>query len=865
MMISSAWAKLSEFTTGERRWHSLVGHGTDVAAVLEALLAVPTIRKRLAAAAAMNIDRTTADRLCVLAFLHDLGKANLGFWCKQLSKTEARSRFGVEHAGHIRETATLFCDPSIASKAAEALDFDAVKTWGDGVRPLLFAMLAHHGRPVGEQIESSTSSSRFLRLWQPISSYDPLRELEALGHAARAAYPAAFASDGVPLPSASRFAHLFAGLLSLADWIGSNPDTDWFPLADGNDGDRLTFARERARTVLGRLGIDTSARTLRTEPDNRPFTELFGGRSPFPIQRRAGDIHDEALVIFEAETGAGKTEAALWHFHRLFQAGLVDGLYFALPTRIAATQMHERVTSIAKTMFGSALPPVLAVPGYLKVGEVVGHRLPGWQTLWPDEADEQVVGARWASEHSKRFLAAPIAVGTVDQALLSGLQVGHSHLRAAVLARSLLVVDEVHASDHYMRELIRIVVRNHTTVGGRALLMSATLGSSARIGLTGSDVLPLDDAIRIPYPAVTKGRALEGVDSTGQPKKVAVDRRPVIGNAEVIATLALDAAANGATVAVVRNQVKDAVATQRALEALATPVHEALFRAKGVSTLHHGRFARSDRKLLDDEVTRQLGRDRPTAPRIIIGTQTLEQSLDIDADLLVTDLCPMDVLLQRIGRLHRHVRRRPRGFEEPRVIVLTPEHRDLSRLRARPMNGLGHWPNSEGVYGDVRIIEATLMLLERHDELQIPMMNRYLVEHATHERALADIAQTHGWEDENNRYVGKRSASRSLAHTHGLDMERPFDEKLVFPDEERVRTRLGLDDRVLRLRNPMRSPFGNEIDALNIPGWMAHNIPDEVEVEAIRIGKGIEKFEIRLDRVIFTYDRFGLSSVSEFG
>src|SRR5262249_30089300 len=156
-----------------------------------------------------------------------------------------------------------------------------------------------------------------------------------------------------------------------------------------------------------------------------------------------------------------------------------------------------------------------------------------------------------------------------------------------------------------------------------------------------------------------------------------------------------------------------------------------------------------------------------------------------------------------------------------RVMVLTPEYRDLSGLRHRPMHGLGHWPNRDGIYDDVRVIEATLTLLEHHVRLEIPAMNRYLVEHATHEQALAEIGRMRSWEDENHRHQGQKSVAGSLAYAHGLDMERLFDEKLVFPAaEERVRTRLGLDDRVLRLASPVRSPFGTEIDSLSVPGWM---------------------------------------------
>jgi CRISPR-associated endonuclease/helicase Cas3 len=412
-----------------------------------------------------------------------------------------------------------------------------------------------------------------------------------------------------------------------------------------------------------------------------------------------------------------------------------------------------------------------------------------------------------------------------------------------------------------MRELLRIVVGNHTAVGGRVLLLSATFGSSGRRVFTGDNTIPLGKAAAIPYPAVTRGQTLTSVAGTGRTKTVTIDLRPQIGAPDAVAAMALGSARRGATVVVIRNQVKDAIALQQALEGLAGPNHGTLFRAAGIVTLHHGRFARLDRQLLDAEVTKQFGKSREMTPRIVIGTQTLEQSLDIDADLMITDLCPMDVLLQRIGRLHRHIRARPVGFEDPRVIVLIPEQRDLSGLRRRPANGLGHWPDRDGVYDDVRIIEATLTLLERHNQIEIPAMNRYLVEHATHEQTLSEIGSAYGWEDENVRFYGRKSVAGSLAHAHGLNMETPFDERLVFPAaEERVRTRLGLDDRVIRLASPIASPFGLMIDALTIPGWMVRGIPAITEVvEAARIEGG---FQLPLGSETFLYNRFGLGKVS---
>ena len=180
-------------------------------------------------------------------------------------------------------------------------------------------------------------------------------------------------------------------------------------------------------------------------------------------QAAAGTPLDEQLLIIESETGSGKTEAALWRFARMYEAGLVDGLYFALPTRAAATQLHGRVTRFVERMFPPENRPgtVLAVPGYVRAGDVGGHHLQNYEVWWDDQADAATRSRRWAAESAKRYLAAQIAVGTVDQAMMAALKVRHSHMRAACLSRNLLVVDEVHASDPYMRRILKALLDAH--------------------------------------------------------------------------------------------------------------------------------------------------------------------------------------------------------------------------------------------------------------------------------------------------------------------------------------------------------------------------------------------------------------------
>ena len=194
--------------------------------------------------------------------------------------------------------------------------------------------------------------------------------------------------------------------------------------------------------------------------------------------------------------------------------------------------------------------------------------------------------------------------------------------------------------------------------------MSATLGSVARQQWLGAaDQQSVQEAVAAHYPAVSvmgkHGDSMVPAGGNGQEKAVNVAGAPLIGEFAQVAEMAIEAARAGARVLVIRNTVSSALATQEALELAASDDHGLLFSVNGIPTLHHSRFAPDDRRLLDSDVEATLGRNRGSGGLVVVGTQTLEQSLDIDADLLITDLCPVDVLLQRIGRLHRHRPRRP--------------------------------------------------------------------------------------------------------------------------------------------------------------------------------------------------------------
>ena len=644
---------------------------------------------------------------------------------------------------------------------------DAVNSWddcgGETVCALFIAALSHHGQPL--QLEGGRALPHNSRLWSSIGGLDPFAQLECLGQLARRWYPRAFERGGQPLPSRPEFQHHFLGLCTLADWIGSNSEDSWFPFCDEPDDNYMERAREQARDAVRTVGLDIAEQRERFAgaPD---FPGLFPGVAgpPNAIQQAvAGAPLEEALVIIESETGSGKTEAALWRFARMYDAGLVDGLYFALPTRAAAVQLHRRVRGFVTSLMPTQHRPpvVLAVPGYGPDADAEGVALQGYNShaAGHQESDNKP----WAAESSKRYLAAQIAVGTVDQAMMAALRVRHSHMRAACLSRNLLVVDEVHASDPYMRHILKASAGRSP---GRRRLCPADVGHprlsgappvAGRLGAAAGTgchkALPtLPSAL-----GRAAARASAPTGENGQDKSVEIIAAPLIQRFRPgVGDGALQAARAGAKVLVIRNTVSGALATQEALQQAAGDEHGLLFSVNGITTLHHSRFAPHDRRLLDTEVERRLGRDRPAGGQVVVGTQTLEQSLDIDADLLITDLCPGG----RAAAAHRPpppppAQRPARRVRATRCIVLTPAAVDLSPLLQGGPNRTGLGPHGY-VYEDLRVLEATRRLIAAYPQWDIPRMNRLLVESATHPTELERIVKELGdvWREHANKVMG---------------------------------------------------------------------------------------------------------------
>src|SRR5690606_7547835 len=360
---SDLWGKFAPPDRGGPAWHPLVDHSTDVACVLEALLAQPTIRRRLARVGGLaDLDTVQVARLCYLAFLHDLGKCCRGFRAKAAERP-------VGTCGHIAALKPLF-GSDLTERLCDLLDVPTLQDWcGDGLESLLAAVVAHHGKPVPLSFNAAEDRALYAA-WLAQNGDDPFAHLNHLLDTGRQQFPVAFA-EGSPLPVAPAFQHLFAGLLMLADWLGSGSTLEMFPFSEADDGPRATFARRRAGEVLGRMGLQVEP--LRAQlAGNLPSFETQFRFLPRPAQAAIDSLpvpEAGGVTLLEGETRSGKTEAALRWATRLFAAGQVDVLFFAVPLRSAAVQLHCRLQRWLKTTFPEANAEVLlAVPGYFRMG-----------------------------------------------------------------------------------------------------------------------------------------------------------------------------------------------------------------------------------------------------------------------------------------------------------------------------------------------------------------------------------------------------------------------------------------------------------------------------------------------------------------
>lgn len=824
------WGKARNSGSGAS-WHPLAYHCLDVAACFEILLAA---NRRLRLDLVHLLGKESAIRtLIFLAALHDVGKFGRFFQTKSLDHWPffLGPPPAVPPAGYAHDCGGYV----LMTRRGETADRLAplFSGWTGSARHAILRSIAfHHGRPRDSESErisfieqigdrAAEAASAFTAVVMQLLQPEPIPVLAK--------------------PDWRALCWLLSGLITLADWLGSNEE--WFAhLRISSDDGRSTFdrladywdavARPQAGQAVDKAGV------IPRMVSSRIGYHALSGRmdAPSPAQRWAESVglpSEPTLFILEDLTGSGKTEAALVLAHRLMVAGRADGIYVALPTMATANAMYDRLSTVCRRLFDDRSDPSLALAHSARVF----HQ--GFQdSILKDAAkqndfDNQPEGEEtssaacyaWIADDRRRTFLADIGIGTIDQALLAVLPAKHATLRQLGLARRVLIVDEAHAYDAYMSEELARLLAFQSALGGCAILLSATLPQSVKTDLAGAfRAAPGWQSVQPHYPIATI------VPRAESPAETPIDHRPElartvsverIGAVEKALEEIVGACRQRAAVAYVRNTVDDAIEAYQWL------------RGSGLEAeLFHARFALGDRMQLEKRVLARFGAkpapDR--AGRVLVATQVVEQSLDLDFDLMATDLAPIDLLIQRAGRLWRHPWRE-RPIAGPRLLVVSPD--PDGAVDAQWFSTV--FPKASAVYANHALLWLTAHHLFAAGEIRSPEGVRPLVEVVYGLDADLRIPEAllARWSEAR----GKDNASRSFANMNLLTFESAYGESgAPWGSDAVTPTRLGEPTRRLRLAC---------IDGEALRPWIEHEDErrawglSEVTVRAAKIaGRG---------------------------
>lgn len=463
------------------------------------------------------------------------------------------------------------------------------------------------------------------------------------------------------------------GFTILCDWLGS--DERYFKISPNVD--LLSYkekSRQRAERIVQVSGIDVKTSSTAPTKAEKLFTDLLPLRA---LQLAIDDIPEgllqyPSLTIIEAPTGEGKTEAALALAHRIAQINNTEELYYALPSMATSNQMYGRLKDhLEKRLELTAKVKLVHGQAYLIEENLqTDTSIVSIQPLENGEVNstDAKESISWFNS-KKRALIAPFGVGTIDQAELATLNVKHVALRMMGLVGKVVIIDEVHAYDTYMTTIIECLLNWLSCMNTSVILLSATLPQNRCIRLAqayGIGNIVSEVPLKA-YPnllVLNKKNFYQVSPAVWQPNRTIELKALHLGDddAQEKAQWLLNIVSSGGCACWITNTVKRAQRISQVLNNIVPPDIDL--------ELLHSQIPLDERQQREDRLKNKYGRDgkRPDSGKgIVVGTQVLEQSLDLDFDVMVSDLAPIDLLLQRAGRLHRHTRSRPSNHKIPKL------------------------------------------------------------------------------------------------------------------------------------------------------------------------------------------------------
>jgi CRISPR-associated endonuclease/helicase Cas3 len=804
------WGKARKRIDGGYDPHLLVYHSLDVAAVAWHFLG-PDYKRGTDLA---NRGGLTSEQIryviTILMALHDLGKFSKNFQAV-VPDLFSQQFPGQRHGPYSDRHDTL---GFLLWRGDSADDPQSIKCLLDQKTPRLKSLLefivragfGHHGIPPKESAQGGGAMLRAASFFDKedcaaaqafvISFFDLLEPAPEL--------PA----DAKQIKKLLKeISWQIAGLAILSDWIGSNSDhfpysSERMTLNDYWKNRALLFADKALQSVQWR---NTHAHNFKSMTSIFPFIS-----EPTPLQKFAETVilqPGPKLFIMEDVTGAGKTEAAITVAARILSSGEADGIYIGLPTMATANAMYGRMQDAYRKLFAENESPSLILShGARHLSERFSETLcvqpQKDDQHYGDEASASAFCNLWYADNRKKALLADVGVGTIDQALIGVLPARHQSLRLLGLQRKVLIVDEVHAYDPYMQHLLGVLLEAHARSGGTAILLSATIPQQQRLDLVQAFQKGLIDEGGLPeatqdnrFPLVTiAGRDpvySENVATRREVKRiVAVE---FLHTYRDILVLISNSASAGQCICWIRNTVKDArMAYQDLIKQGIPPERIDLF---------HSRFAMVDRARIEDGVILNYGKTSghdERSGRILIATQVVEQSLDLDFDCMITDLAPIDLIIQRAGRLHRHVRDKTgcvkKDFDAtdernaPVLTVFCP----LFVEEANSKWLSGDLSGTAAVYKNAGVLWLTQRILEKMKGWKMPDNARVLIEAVYG----ADAAETipEGLKFATMQAEGKAQAYAGMGHLNALILEKGYCRDAVkanqWDEDEKIPTRL---------------------------------------------------------------------------
>jgi CRISPR-associated endonuclease/helicase Cas3 len=702
------WAK---YTPATGDYHLLVYHLLDVGAVADQMWChlLSESQRRWVMSLLGATEAQARAWMVFFASVHDIGKATADFQRKAPSMYEQLLKIGLEDDFDAR---TLHGQASAALLSRYFMRHEQGRELGLHkrlVKAVARGVGGHHGTWItNQQVNQGDYSSAG---WQDVQNALLMQlvdffQLEPL-------------SGAQNVDACNLFATFLSGFVSVVDWLGSMET--YFPFERHEMP--LSVYWERANEQAVTALVETGWYARMTPEQGMKFDAMFGFAPNEFQQHVLGAVNtlEEAprAVIIEYMTGGGKTEASLYMADKFMADLELAGLYVAMPTQATSNQMFSRVVQFLEQRFDNE-----GVQIQLLHGQAVHH--PVFDSLISPkkrEGNESGLTVEAWFQNRKRALLSPYAVGTVDQAMLSVLQARHHFVRLYALSHKVIIFDEIHAYDTYMADIIEKLMHWLYHLNSPMILLSATLPRQQRhamLAKMGVSTMPED----IPYPRMTI------VQADGTPKMVAlprpaerqIDLQLMDGDIGTLVNWLLPVYEAGGCIAIICNTVNEAIATAQALRQ-----HQG-FDAEDVM-LFHARFPQVWRAQIEEHVLALFGKDgeRP-ARKILVSTQIIEQSLDLDFDVMVTRTAPIDLIIQRVGRVHRHARVRPAHLQQPSLVIRQPDmHEDVPDFGADAF-----------VYAEYVLLRSWLVLREA-DVLMVPSKLDAYVEAVYGDALLKDI------------------------------------------------------------------------------------------------------------------------------